>query len=111
MKIIDIDEFMEEAKKRFGPDKKKWKFVCPVCKTAQTAYDLLAVGVQKDKISEYIGFSCIGRWTDAGSFYDKKRSPIAVGCDWTLGGLLRIHEIEIRKKDGSTFPIFDLAES
>ena len=31
------------------------------------------------------------------------------GCDWTLGGLLQIHEIEIETDDGERHVHFDLA--
>ncbi len=43
-------------------------------------------------------FSCIGRWV-------KDR-----GCDWTLGGLLQIHNTEVVTDDGDTVPVFDFAE-
>jgi hypothetical protein len=97
MKTMKLEDFKAEARKRFGPDNKKWKFQCPHCKTAQSAEDLVAAGVSKDDINKYVGFSCIGRFTK-----DK-------GCDWTLGGLFQIHEIEIEIADGTKHVSFDLA--
>ena len=55
-----LNEWREEGNKRFGKDFKKWKFICPKCKTIQTPQDLLDIGVEKEKIDGYIGYSCIG---------------------------------------------------
>lgn len=98
MKTMTLEELKKVAKERFGEDGNKWAFVCPVCKTRQTAEDLLAAGVSKEDVSGKIGFSCIGRFTR-----DK-------GCDWTLGGLLHLHELEIETPDGKKHMHFDLAE-
>ena len=97
MKKIKIDDFLKEAEVRFGKDRKDWKFICPRCKTPQSAADLVAAGVDKEKVNNYIGFSCIGRW-------DKNK-----GCDWTLGGLLNIHQLEIEDSAGKMHPHFDIA--
>ena len=45
-----------------------------------------------------MGFSCIGMFNEG------------VGCDWTLGGLFLIHEIEVESADGKLQPLFKLAE-
>ena len=54
-------------------------------------------GVKKEDVGKFIGYSCIGR-------FDKNK-----GCDWSLGGLLKIHEIEIISTDGEHCKHFDLA--
>ncbi len=92
------DEVSLSASNRL-PIKKDWKFVCPRCKTVQSAADLLEAGASKDLASSYMGFSCIGR-------VDKK-----LGCDWTLGGLFRIHTLEIVTEDEHKHPLFELAEA
>jgi len=92
-------EWKAEGIKRFGKDVKKWKFVCPFCKTIQTPQDLLDAGVKKEDLDGFIGFSCIGRFTDG-----KK------GCDWTLGGLFSIHESIIICNDNRNRPIFEFAD-
>ena len=79
VKIYTHDEWLDEAERRFGDDPRYWRFVCPRCGTEQDAFDFYEAGVKADRIDGYLGFSCIGRFTD------KK------GCDWTLGGLFRIH--------------------
>lgn len=98
IKTIKLEAFKKLATERFGEDTKKWKFVCPNCQAAQSAEDLVAAGVDKTEVQKYVGFSCIGRFTE-----DQ-------GCNWTLGGLFQIHEIEIETEDGQLHRHFDLAE-
>jgi hypothetical protein len=100
MKTIKLAEFLKEAEARFGGATHKWKFVCPSCKTAQSAEDMVAAGVSKEDVGRYVGFSCVGR-------FNKGKT----GCDWTLGGLFRIHELEIEDESGKMHPHFDLAEA
>ena len=107
MENIEIKDFIAEAEARFGENRKKWKFICPICGTPQSAEDLVAAGVDKAKVSDYVGFSCIGRWTDAGPH--KKGDKPGKGCDWTLGGLFRLHKLEIEDEKGKKHPHFELA--
>jgi hypothetical protein len=99
-KLIPHAEWLAQAERRFG-DPPNWAFICPICKTRQTPQDLIDAGVPKEKINSYIGFSCIGR------FGGIKGS--GAGCDWTLGGLLRIHQTEVVMEDGNTRPVFEFA--
>lgn len=79
---------------------------CPVCSTIQSASDLIAAGAGEDfnAVEGYLGFSCVGRWTDAGSY--KTGDPTGYGCDWTLGGLFGFHELEVATPDGKKHPRF-----
>ena len=92
MKEMTLKEYMTEAEKRFGKNRLDWKFICPRCKTVQSARDFKEAGASQDLTESYIGFSCIGRITPP----EKK-----IGCDWTLGGLFLIHDLEIVKEDGT----------
>lgn len=73
------------------------KFVCPSCGTEQSMNDLIEAGVDPDKATNYVAFSCIGR-------FDESK-----GCNWTLGGLFQIHEVEVETPDGVIVPQFRLA--
>ena len=111
MKTMELSEFLAEAEKRFGPNSADWKFVCPACGTSQSARDLVAAGVPKEKVDSYIGFSCIGRFTnqgDKGITMKQQGKPWNKGCNWTLGGLFSIHELTVIK-DGVRHAHFDLA--
>lgn len=71
-------------------------FQCPNCKTLQSAQDLIDAGAGSsfDEVEKYLAFSCVGRFT-------KEK-----GCNWTLGGLLHIHELEVITPDGEHHPRF-----
>jgi len=96
MTIITHEDWLVEGKRRFGPDNRYWRFVCPSCGAEQTAQDFLDCGVDPAEIGRLIGFSCIGRFAK-----DK-------GCDWSLGGLFKIHKVEVAMKDCSR-PVFEFA--
>ncbi len=116
MNTMTQEEFLEEAKRRFGPNVRNWKFVCPACGTVQSVQQLLDAviesGGKKEEVHGYIGYSCIGRFTgqgDAGISAHSKKQPWDKGCNWTLGGLMWIHELEVIMPDGHKRPTFELA--
>lgn len=101
---------LEEAHARFKAqcvsENKHIAFVCPICGTVQSMASLIAAGCKPDKVEGYVGFSCEGRFTRAGpwpssedqSTKARERRKVR-GCDWTLGGLLHLHELEIAFPD------------
>lgn len=99
METIGIKDFIEKATKLYGPKARYWKFICPKCRTIQTAADLMEVGVSKEDVQSRIGFSCIGR-------FDSSK-----GCNWTLGGLFQIHNLEIKDETGKLHPHFELVDA
>ena len=99
MKTISLKDWLDKGNELFGSNPLKWIFVCPKCKTKQTLEDLLDLGVAREELDEYTGFSCIGRLNRS-----KK------GCDWTLGGLLGIHTLEVELPNGNTRPCFEFAK-
>lgn len=116
MRTITQDELHAEMTARFGADPRKWKFKCPACGTAQSAEDFFAVGFKPGtgEVNKYLGFSCIGRFTNAGDKGIAAKNagkPWDKGCNWTLGGLLHIHELEVILPDGSKQPAFEIADA
>lgn len=98
-RTISYKDFIAELKQAAaGNGITSVRFVCPHCKTPQSAKDLIEVGAGKDfdEVEKYLGFSCIGRFTN-----DR-------GCDWTLGGLFQLHELEIILEDGTVCPRFEI---
>lgn len=93
--IINYEDWISELKIRFGEDSKKWAFKCSSCGNIQTAQDFIDNGLGEHKDNVY--FNCIGR-------YIKSK-----GCDWSLGGLLKINKVSIIK-DAKIFPVFEMAE-
>lgn len=92
---ITFDEWQQEGRERFGKDMKQWRFVCPRCETVQSAQDFIDAGLNSDVVNTQLAFSCIGRHVSY------------KGCDWTLGGLFTIHNLEIVFPDGGVRPTFE----
>lgn len=81
---------------------------CPMCHTIQSAQDLIAAGAGKNmaEVEKYLGFSCLGRWTHNKPPPRKKGTQH--GCNWTLGGLLQFHDLEVVTPEGKKHPRFEL---
>lgn len=83
-------------------------FICPACGTIQSMRDLVAAGAGKSEadVERYIGFSCVGRWTGAGT---PRREPDGYPCNWTLGGLFQLHLLEVIDASGNLQRVFEPA--
>ena len=101
--------FFLSALKAQGVPKEHMAFKCPVCSTIQSAADLIKADAGKtfEEVEPYLGFSCIGRFTGAGEH--KPGEAPGRGCNWTLGGLLHIHKLEVLDESGKVYPRFVLA--
>lgn len=111
-RTITQEQFWKECEERFGPDVYNWRFICPMCGTQQGVNSLLNAGIPKDKVEGYLGYSCIGRFTGAGDegiAAHNRGEAWDKGCNWTLGGLLQTHELEIVYPDGTKRFCFELA--
>lgn len=105
MQKMTLEEFQTALKAQGVPSHEDYAFVCPMCRTVQSARDLIAAGAGKTfaEVEAKIAFSCVGRWTKAAS---PRKQPDGKPCNWTLGGLLRLHELEVTAPDGATHPMF-----
>jgi len=108
MEKITKKEF-EERLEAQGVPSRHIAFICPRCKTVQSPDDLIRAGAGKDftGVVNYVGFSCVGR------FLDEKQDglgekPGKGPCNWTLGGLLKLHELEV-EQNGEYHPMFEIA--
>ncbi|MNG26055.1 hypothetical protein D3C84_1109880 [compost metagenome] len=86
-----------------------YAFKCPICSTIQSGADLVAAGAGEnfDAVQRFLGFSCIGRFTGVGGYV--KGTPPGKGCNWTLGGLFKMHDLEVVTEDGEHHPHFEPA--
>ena len=94
--IITFEDWEKQGIKLFGKDKKLWKFKCVSCGHVQTIQDFIDHKIKEPETLVF--YSCLGRWVKG------------IGCDWTLGGLIQIHKIEILK-EGRKIPSFEFAEN
>lgn len=107
---ISVREFRTRLEAQ-GVARDDLAFVCRMCATIQSMRSLQVAGVPADRAETAIGFSCVGRFTNAGEPPKSvpTRSIDGPGCNWTLGGLFRLHRLEISNEAGETQPSFELA--
>ncbi len=112
IQTMSLEQF-QSALRAQGVPSEHLAVICPICQTVQSATDLIraGAGASMDEVERYLGFSCVGRWTNAGPFHSgkRRRAPEQRGCDWTLGGLFRLHRLEVVSDDGRHHPRFEIA--
>jgi hypothetical protein len=95
-----------------GVPKEHFAFVCPMCGCIQSATSLINAGAGENyyQVEKYLAFSCVGRFTGAGS-PPATKSADSKGCNWTLGGLFSLHRLVVVTPDGVKHPRFELASA
>jgi len=86
------EEWIAEARRRFGDDHLKWAFVCPSCGHVATVDDWRNAGAPEGAVA----FSCVGRWAGGeGEVFGKDGKP----CNYAGGGLFRLNPIHVDAGD------------
>lgn len=108
MKKLTLDEYKRALLAQGVGSHEHFAMKCPMCQTIQSAADLIAAGAGADfyAVEKYLGFSCVGRFTGAGT---PRRKPDGKPCNWTLGGLFALHKLVVVTPDGKEHPRFELA--
>lgn len=110
MRTITVSQFHAEIEAQgVANGHRDYAFKCPICHTVQSMNSLVKAGCPASKVDNYIGFSCEGRFTEAGPWEDTPKRRKVRGCDWTLGGLFKLHELEVVTSDGDKHPRFEIA--
>lgn len=109
MERITVEELHARFKAQGVSGRQHIAVKCVMCGTVQSGQSFIAAGAgaDMDAVEKFIGFSCVGRFTNAGPH--KKDTPPGRGCDWTLGGLFTIHRLEVETPDGKQHPFFEIA--
>lgn len=96
------EEWMAEAKRRFGESFMQWKFVCPVCGHVQSVQDYKDAGAEEGMIA----YSCIGRLIPGSkdAFQENAKGP----CTYAGGGLFRLNPVTV-VRGGEEHYVFDFA--
>lgn len=104
VQTMTLDEYCAAIKAQGVPHEHA-AFRCPMCNTIQSADDLIRAGAGSnfEEVERYLGFSCVGRFTGAGS---PRKKPDYSPCNWTLGGLFQMHKLEVVTDDGKKHPRF-----
>lgn len=115
MEQITKEEFHARIKDQGVSAREHIALKCPICGTVQSIASLRKVGVEAARCENVIGFSCEGRFTNAGAWVsdgDTSRKAAARrkirGCNWTLGGLFKLHKLEVLTPEGPQ-PSFEVA--
>lgn len=96
------DQWVAEARRRFGPDPLNWRFVCPACGHIASACDWRDAGAPEGAV----GFSCVGRWLPtARDAFAKGPGP----CNYAGGGLIGLNPVRV-VHDGETHDVFTFAD-
>ena len=101
---ISVEKFHNELEAQ-GVPRVHFAFRCPMCETPQSMDCLIRAGAPLDKVENFIGFSCVGRWTGAGS---PRKNPDGKPCNWTLGGLFSCHKLIVVDKNQKAHPHFEI---
>lgn len=116
MEKITVEELHARMKAQGVSAREHVAFKCPICSTVQSIASLTKAGAPADRVENVAGFSCEGRLTNAGAWPSAKDSSAKAqkrrgvrGCDWTLGGFFRVHQLTVETPDGKEHPIFMLA--
>ncbi len=108
---ITFKDWIRIGTELFGPDRKQWKFQCVACGHEQSVVSIRAAHPEltADRVDGVVTFSCEGRLATPPRKREKRPDP-AKGCDWTLGGLFQIHQLEVADPDGGGYvPMFEYA--
>ena len=104
MKEITQAALCEEMERRFGPDPKRWAFVCPACGDVACPQDFLDAGADPGRA----GQECIGRWLGVLKLDQPPGGYQGRGCDWAAYGLIR-GPVLVVMPDGRKVPSFWIA--
>ena len=93
---MTAEEWRAEAIRRFGPDRMKWRFVCPSCKHEASIADWKAAGAKEG----HVAFSCVGRNQGVGDGDAAKVAAAAFKgkggpCNYAGGGLFALNPVEV----------------
>lgn len=92
---MNIEEWIAKGEKLFGPDRLKWKFVCPSCGNIQSVADFRQFK-DRNATPRDANYICIGR-LDGHINVPMFTKPGP--CNYSSGGLFNINPITI--KDGN----------
>ena len=108
---IPVSELHARLKAQGVSNPNHCAFVCPICGTVQSMASLVKAGASPNAALRMIGFSCEGRLTNAGEWPSdankttkaRKRRQVR-GCDWTLGGMFRVHKLASSPMEATNTP-------
>lgn len=97
-RTVRHEEWLQEARDRFGPDPMKWRFVCPSCGHVASIQDWKDAGAAEGEVA----FSCVGRHAKASqaaadAAFRRSGGP----CNYTGGGLFKLNPVAVDFGEGN----------
>jgi hypothetical protein len=95
LRTFTLEAWVAEGERRFGPERRNWRFVCPSCGFECTAEEWISAGAPQNSIA----FSCVGRWDpglDRAADALTGRRP----CNYAGGGLFKLNPTTILDLEG-----------
>ena len=89
------EEWLAQGEALFGPDTRKWRFVCPSCGHVAAVQDWFDAGAPESAVA----FPCVGRWTGATATIFQKPGP----CNYAGAGLFCINPVKIEGRSHGVF--------
>lgn len=101
MQNVTLQEWRDEAARRFGPDPMQWRFVCPSCGHVAAVKDWKDAGATEAAVA----VCCVGRALGTSTEIGQKPGP----CNYAGYGLFRLNPVKVVFEDGKTLDVFDFA--
>ena len=98
---LSYEEWIKEAKEKFGDDPLNWRFVCPGCGHIASVLDWKNIGATEGEVA----FSCVGRHMDNPKEFGVSSGP----CNYAGGGLIRLNSVHVKLENGSIRETFEFA--
>jgi len=113
MKTMTEAEWNAEGERLFGPDRFKWRFVCPQCGNVASVEDFRAFK-EFGATTESATKECIGRYfpkTERGGWSSEHCNPdIKKPCDYAGYGLIGLSPVRIERGGEKLTKCFAFAE-
>ena len=87
---IEFKDWEAEGIKRFGENRKDWRFKCPMCQYVASMGDWVELGAANS-----VATSCIGRFTNPPSKNGFKGLKKGEPCDYAGYGLFKLNPVII----------------
>ena len=104
MRTTTYEQWISDAKARFGENAMDWRFECPVCNHVASVKDWRDAKAPESAIA----FSCVGRYLDGrarSAFEEKGAGP----CTYAGFGLFNFNPVKVTGGPGGDYNMFEFA--
>jgi len=106
MRTTTYEQWLSDAKARFGDNAMDWRFECPVCHHVASVKDWRDAKAPEGAVA----FSCVGAYTNAPArkaFEEGGTGP----CNYAGGGLFKLNPVTVTGGPGGDHTVFEFASA